>query len=74
MINRQDFQKKMNYATALIEKEYQELAVWYNGNVVYHDKVRLNNYYYRHCAFVKDNGMILAMVIGKKIMYNGEMV
>ena len=26
----------------------QELAVWYNDNVIYPDKVRLNCYYYRH--------------------------
>lgn len=31
---------------------YQELAVWYNDNVIYPDKVRLNCYYYRHYSFM----------------------
>ena len=34
--------------TELAEKPDQELAVWYNDNVIYPDKVRLNCYYYRH--------------------------
>lgn len=37
----------------------QELAVWYNDNVIYPDKVRLNCYYYRHYSFIKDIEMIL---------------
>lgn len=36
------------------EMKDQELAVWYNDNVIYPDKVRLNCYYYRHYSFVKD--------------------
>lgn len=52
----------------------QEVAVWYNENVIYPDKVRLNCYYYRHYSFVKDIEMIFATVLGKKIMYNGEMI
>ena len=32
----------------------QELAVWYNDNVIYPDKVRLNCYYYHHYSFIKD--------------------
>lgn len=32
----------------------QEIAVWYNDNVIYPDKVRLNYYYYRNYCFVKD--------------------
>jgi len=31
----------------------QEVAVWYNDNVIYSDKVRLNCYYYRHYSFIK---------------------
>ena len=38
----------------------QELAVWYNDNVIYPDKVRLNCYYYRHYSFWKDIEMIFA--------------
>ncbi len=52
----------------------QELAVWYNDNVIYPDKVRLNCYYYRHYSFVKDIQMILCTVFGKKMKYNGEMI
>ena len=52
----------------------QEVAVWYNDNVIYPDKVRLNCYYYRHYSFLKDIEMIIATVLGKKIVYNGEMI
>ena len=50
----------------------QEIAVWYNDNVIYPDKVRLNCYYYRHYSFIKDIQMIFATVLGKKIEYAGE--
>jgi len=50
----------------------QELAVWYNDNVIYPDKVRLNCYYYRHYSFIKDIQMILCTVLGKKMQYAGE--
>ena len=52
----------------------QELAVWYNDNVIYPDKVRLNCYYYRHYSFIKDIQMILCTVLGKKMKYNGEII
>jgi len=52
----------------------QELAVWYNDNVIYPDKVRLNCYYYRHYSFVKDIQMILCTVLGKKMEYAGEVI
>ena len=52
----------------------QELAVWYNDNVIYPDKVRLNCYYYRHYSFVKDIQMIFCTVLGKKMMYNNELI
>ena len=52
----------------------QELAVWYNDNVIYPDKVRLNCYYYRHYSFLKDIRMILCTVLGKKMEYAGEMI
>lgn len=52
----------------------QELAVWYNDNVIYPDKVRLNCYYYRHYSFVKDFQMILCTVFGKNMKYNGEII
>jgi lipopolysaccharide/colanic/teichoic acid biosynthesis glycosyltransferase len=50
----------------------QEIAVWYNDNIIYPDKVRLNCYYYRNYSFCKDIQMILATVLGKKINYAGE--
>ena len=50
----------------------QEIAVWYNDNVIYPDKVRLNCYYYRHYSFIKDIQMIFATVLGMKIEYAGE--
>lgn len=52
----------------------QELAVWYNDNVIYPDKVRLNCYYYHHYSFVKDFQMILCTVLGKKMEYAGEVI
>ena len=52
----------------------QEVAEWYNDNVIYPDKVRLNCYYYRHYSFVKDIQMILCTVLGKKMEYAGEVI
>ena len=52
----------------------QELAVWYNDNVIYPDKVRLNCYYYRHYSFIKDIQMIVCTVLGKKMEYAGEVI
>lgn len=52
----------------------QELAVWYNDNVIYPDKVRLNCYYYRHYSFIKDIQMIFCTVLGKKMEYVGEVI
>ena len=56
------------------EKTDQEVALWYNDNVIYPDKVRLNCYYYRHYSFVKDIQMILCTVLGKKMEYGGEVI
>jgi len=52
----------------------QEIAVWYNDNVIYPDKVRLNCFYYRNYSFIKDIQMIFATVLGKKIEYAGEII
>lgn len=52
----------------------QELAVWYNDNVIFPDKVRLNCYYCRHYSFVKDIQMILCTVFGLKMRYAGEVI
>ena len=50
----------------------QELAVWYNDNVIYPDKVRLNKYYYEHYSFLKDIEMIFATLFGFKVKFAGE--
>ena len=52
----------------------QELAVWYNDNVIYPDKVRLNLYYLKHYSFIKDIKMIFATVLGRHIEYNNEII
>ena len=52
----------------------QEVAEWYNDNVIYPDKVRLNCYYYHHYSFIKDIQMILCTVLGKKMKYAGETI
>ena len=52
----------------------QELAIWYNDNVIYPDKVRLNCYYYHHYSFFKDIHMILCTVLGKNMEYAGEVI
>lgn len=52
----------------------QEIAVEYNDNVIYPDKVRLNCYYYRHYSFLKDIQMIFCTVLGKKMNYVGEVI
>ena len=54
------------------ELSNQVLAVWYNDNVIYPDKVRLNCYYYRNYSFIKDIQMIVCTVLGKKMRYAGE--
>ena len=50
----------------------QEVAVWYNDNVIYLDKVRLNLYYLDHYSFIKDIQMMTCTVLGKKMKYAGE--
>lgn len=50
----------------------QEIAVWYNDNVIYPDKVRINCYYYRNYSFIKDIQMIFCTVLRKKMKYAGE--
>ncbi len=52
----------------------QDLAVWYNDNVIYPDKVRLNCYYYRHYSFIKDIQMIFCTVLGRHMEYAGEVI
>lgn len=46
----------------------------YNDEVIYPDKVRINRYYAEHYSFIKDIQMIFCTVLGKHMMYNGEMI
>lgn len=52
----------------------QEIAVEYNDEVIYPDKVRINCYYYRHYSFIKDIQMILCTILNKKMEYSGEVI
>lgn len=46
----------------------------YNDEVIYPDKIRINLYYLEHYSFVKDIQMIFCTVLGKKMIYNGELI
>lgn len=54
------------------KRPMQEIAIEYNDNIIYPDKVRLNCYYYRNYSFIKDIEMIFATVLGFKIRFAGE--
>lgn len=56
------------------KRPMQEIAVEYNDNVIYPDKVRLNCYYYRHYSFFKDIQMIFCTVLSRKMNYAGEII
>ena len=55
-------------------RDAQTIAVEYNDNVIYPDKVRINRYYLHHYSFLKDIQMIFCTVLGKKMMYGGEVI
>ena len=55
-------------------REPQEIAVEYNDNIIYPDKVRINCYYYHHYSFIKDIQMIFCTVLGKHMNYNNEII
>ncbi len=74
-----DVRRKMSEGRCLPQETInrmadQELAIWYNDNVIYPDKVRLNCYYYHHYSFIKDIQMIVCTVLGKKMEYAGEII
>lgn len=52
----------------------QEIAIEYNDNVIYPDKVRINCYYLHHYSFAKDIQMIFCTVLGKHMEYGGEII
>ena len=74
LCEKSDKNRIQNLPNNISEMSDQELAVWYNDNVIYPDKVRLNCYYYRHYSFIKDIQMILCTVLGKKMEYAGETI
>lgn len=74
LANARELVANLNVNLDLDSMSDQELAVWYNDNVIYPDKVRLNCYYYRHYSFIKDIQMIICTVLGKKMQYNGEII
>lgn len=77
-----DFVSKVKLGDNDIKEKYSEvdftgktdteIAVWYNDNVIYPDKVRINLYYQRNYSFVKDIKMIICTILGKRMLYNGE--
>lgn len=46
----------------------------YNDAVIFPDKVRLNLYYLRHYSFIGDIKMIVCTVLGKQMLFDGEMI
>lgn len=70
MISRYVAQKQTEGDT----RPMQIIAVEYNDEIIYPDKVRLNCYYYRHYSFVKDIEIILATIFGFKVKFAGEEV
>lgn len=55
-------------------RSMQEIAEEYNDKVIYPDKVRINRYYLHHYSFPKDIQMIFCTVLGRKMIYDGEMI
>lgn len=44
-----------------------QLAVWYNDNVIYPDKIRINRAYIQHWSFWLDIKIILYTILGKEL-------
>lgn len=74
LANARELVSNLNIGLDLGKMSDQEVAVWYNDNVIYPDKVRLNCYYYRHYSFWMDIKMIFATLLGKQIKYGGETI
>lgn len=52
----------------------EQLAIWYNDNIIYPDKVRLNLQYLKHYSFPLDIKMIFCTVLDKRMMFDGEII
>lgn len=48
--------------------------VEYNDTVIFPDKVRINLFYLEHYSFMKDIQMIFCTILGKRMLYAGEMI
>lgn len=46
----------------------------YNDDIIFPDKVRINLYYLNNYSFIKDIQMILCTVLGKRMIYNEELI
>ena len=46
----------------------------YNDEVIFPDKVRINRYYLHHYSFITDIKMIVCTVLGKRLLYNEEII
>jgi putative sugar transferase len=46
----------------------------YNDDVIFPDKVRINRYYLHNYSFIRDIQMIFCTVLGRRILYNGELI
>ncbi len=52
----------------------QVIAEEYNDTVIFPDKVRINRYYLHHYSFIKDIQMIFCTVLGRRMVYNNEII
>ena len=46
----------------------------YNDEVIFPDKVRINRYYLHNYSFITDIKMIVCTVLGKRLLYNEEII
>lgn len=46
----------------------------YNDDVIFPDKVRINRYYLHNYSFIRDIQMIFCTVLGKRMVYNNELI
>lgn len=46
----------------------------YNDEIIWPDKIRLNRYYLHNYSFMKDIQMIICTVLGRRMMYNNEII
>lgn len=46
----------------------------YNDTVIFPDKVKINRYYLHHYSFLQDIKMILCTVVGRRMVYNNELI